>query len=70
VSRRHSDPLFRISYGIFSVKFVIIELTFFGLGLFGLYKLVQEETGFTFGGSHSHVTTSESRPADASLSKP
>jgi hypothetical protein len=60
--RRHPDPLFRISYGIFSVKFVIVELTFFGLGLFGLYKLVQEETGFSFQRSTTEISKPTSSP--------
>lgn len=58
--RHHSDPLFRISYGIFSVKFVVFELVFFGLGLYGLYTLVQDETGFTFA---SPPSTDSSEPA-------
>ncbi len=50
--RSHSDPLFRISYGIFSVKFVIVELVFSALGLYGLYKFVQSETGFSLSTFH------------------
>jgi hypothetical protein len=48
VPQRHSDDLYRFSYGIFKIEYVIIKLVLLGLSLFGLYKLVQDETGFTF----------------------
>jgi hypothetical protein len=45
VSQRHSDDLFRFSYRIFKLKFIIIEIVFFALSMYGLYKLVKEEVG-------------------------
>lgn len=65
-AHRHSDALFRISYGIFSVKFVIFELVFFGLALYGLYELARHELGLNFSTIHSRELSAPS-PRDTSV---
>jgi hypothetical protein len=45
---RHSDDLFHFSYSIFKIEYIVVKLVLFGLSLFGLYKLVESETGFKF----------------------
>lgn len=64
--RRHSDPLFRISYGIFSVKFVIAEIVFAALSIFGLYELIQIEINHASSppASISAPAPSETSPAE------
>jgi hypothetical protein len=64
VSPRQSDPLFRFSYLVFSIKFVIIELVFLGLSLYGLYQLAMHELGFSRPSVSSHHTL-EDFPSDA-----
>ncbi len=43
---RHSDDLFRFSYRIFKIEFIIVKLVFLALSLYGLYKLAKQELGF------------------------
>ena len=65
--RPHSDDLYRFSYGVFKIEYVIIKLVFFGLFLFGLYNLIAHETGFSLGESRP-TGISESAPSDSSAS--
>jgi hypothetical protein len=51
----HSDDLFRFSYSIFKIEYIIFKL-------FGLFKLVQGETGFTFASPPSIGTSAPAPP--------
>ena len=45
--QRHSDDLFRFSYRVFKIEYIIIKLFLLALSLFGLYKLAEQEFGLT-----------------------
>jgi hypothetical protein len=48
-SKRHSDPLFTFSYSVFKIEYILIKLVLLGLSVYGLYKFIETETGFSFG---------------------
>jgi hypothetical protein len=45
-TRRRPDRLTEFSYRLFQIKFVIFELVFFALSLYGLYQVVKHEFGW------------------------
>ena len=47
VPRCHSNDLFRFSYNVFKFEYIVIKLVLLGLSLYGLYKLVESETGWS-----------------------
>jgi hypothetical protein len=64
VPSRHSDDLFRFSYRIFKIEYIIVKLLFLAFSLFGLYKLAQQEFGFNR--SPAHATEPSTRAPSAS----
>jgi hypothetical protein len=46
MQRRSPDKLTEFSYRLAQIKFVIFELVFFGLSLYGLYQVVKHQFGF------------------------
>ena len=45
MSRHSDDKLAKFSYRVFQIKFVIFELVFLALSLYGLYQVVKHELG-------------------------
>jgi len=45
VSSHPTDKLAKFSYHVFQIKFVVYELVFFALSLYGLYEFVLHELG-------------------------
>lgn len=41
--QRHSDDLFRFSYRVFTIEFIIFKIAFLGFSLYGLYKFAEHE---------------------------
>jgi hypothetical protein len=46
VRARHSDRLTEFSHRLAQIKFIIFEIVFLGIFLYGLYRLVRVEVGF------------------------
>jgi hypothetical protein len=73
--RRHSDWFESFDHQLHKIELAFCRLVLFGLALFGLYKLVHVETGFSFSPSaHAEIskptsTATESNPDGASPSK-
>jgi hypothetical protein len=55
VPKRDSDDLFRFSYRIFKIEYILIKLVFFALSLYGLYQFATRELGMNFSPPHTEV---------------